>query len=78
MALNLVIAAVTCWNTLYMDKAASHPQRQGLLPNPNLLRHVSPLSWLHINLTGDCDCDTGAAVRTNSRPLNLTAMRMAA
>jgi hypothetical protein len=24
MALNLVIAAITFWNTIYMDKAANH------------------------------------------------------
>ena len=29
MALNLVIAAITFWNTLYMEKAADHLRRQG-------------------------------------------------
>ena len=43
MALNLVIAAVVYWNTLYMDKATEHLRRQGRLPEPSLLRHVSPL-----------------------------------
>ncbi len=78
MALNLVIAAITYWNTLYMDKAAGHLQRGGLLPDPELLRHLAPLGWLHINLTGDYDWDAGAAMRTDSRPLNLTPMRMSA
>ena len=79
MALNLVIAAINCWNTLYMDKAASHLKRQGLLPEPELLRHLAPLGWLHINLTGDYNCDGGdAAMRTEFRPLNLAPMRMSA
>ncbi len=78
MALNLVIAAITYWNTLYMDKAAGHLQRGGLLPDPELLRHLAPLGWLHINLTGDYDWDAGAAMRPDSRPLNLTPMRMSA
>ena len=41
------------------------------LPEPSLLRHVSPLGWDHIVLTGDYDWNSGAAERTNVRPLNL-------
>ncbi|MYK30500.1 MAG: Tn3 family transposase [Boseongicola sp. SB0670_bin_30] len=79
MALNLVIAAITYWNTLYMDKAASHLKRHGLLPEPELLRHLAPLGWLHINLTGDYNWDAAADVmRTEFRPLNLAPMRMSA
>ena len=79
MALNLVIAAINCWNTLCMDKAASHLKRQGLLPEPELLRHLAPLGWLHINLTGDYNRDGGDdAMRTEFRPLNLAPMRMSA
>ncbi len=78
MALELVIAANTCRNTLYMDKAADHLKRQGLLPDPELRKHVSPPGWVHMILTGDYDRDTGAAERTNLRPLNLTPVRMAA
>ena len=71
MALNLVIAAIVYWNTTYLDKATDHLRRQGRLPDPSLLRHVSPLGWEHIVLTGDYDWDSGAAERTNVRPLNL-------
>ena len=78
MALNLVIAAIAYWNTLYIDKAASHLQLQGVLPDPELHKHVFPLGWVHINLTGDYNWDTGVAVRTNFRPLNLTPMKVAA
>ena len=45
MALDLVIAAIVYWNTWYLDKAATHLRRQGRLPDPILLRHVSPLGW---------------------------------
>ena len=48
------------------------------LPAPNLLRHVSPLGWEHIVLTGDYDWNSGAAVRTNARPLNLYPARIRA
>ena len=43
MALNLVIAAIVYWNTSYIEKAANHLRREQRLPDPNLLRHVSPL-----------------------------------
>ena len=54
-ALNLVIAAIVYWNASYMDKATDHLRRQGRLPEPSLLRHISPLGWDHIVLTGDYD-----------------------
>ena len=40
------------------------------MPDPTLLRHVSPLGWKHIVLTGDYDWNSGAAERANARPLN--------
>ena len=78
MVLNLVIAAIVYWNTSYIEKAANHLRRERRLPNPNLLRHVSPLGWEHIVLTGDYDWNSGAAERTNARPLNLYPTRIRA
>ena len=75
MALNLVIPAIVYWNTSYIDKAVNHLRRERRLANPNLLRHVSPLGWEHIVLTGDYDWNSGAAERTNARPLNLHSAR---
>ena len=78
MALNLVIAAIVYWNTWYLDKAADHLRRQGRLTDLSLLRHVSPLGWEHITLTGDYDWHSGAAQRANARPLNLYPARLRA
>ena len=78
MALNLVIAAIVYWNTAYIEKAATHLRRERRLPDPTLLRHVSPLGWEHIVLTGDYDWNSGAAERTNARPLNLYPARIRA
>ena len=75
MALNLVIAAIVYWNTMYMDKAAQHLLKAGQLVDPSLLRHVSPLGWMHINLTGDFVWNSGAAERMNARPLHLSTTR---
>lgn len=46
MALNMVIAAIMFWNTLYMDKSAVHLARQDQIPDTKLLSHTSPLGWL--------------------------------
>lgn len=75
MALNLVIAAITFWNTLYMEKATDHLRRQGQIPDPSLLKHASPQGWEHIILTGDYDWHSGAAERTNARPLHISSPR---
>ncbi|WP_275888344.1 Tn3 family transposase [Pseudosulfitobacter pseudonitzschiae] len=75
MALNLVIAAVIYWNTVYIDKAADLLRRTGQLADPGLLKHVSPLGWAHISLTGDYVRVSGAAERSIARPLNLGSVR---
>jgi hypothetical protein len=49
--LNLV-AAITLWNTVYLERAITSLRKQQLL-DAALLPHVSPLGWEHINLTGD-------------------------
>ena len=78
MALNFVIAAIVYWNTWYLDRAAEHLRRRGQLADPGLLRHVSPLGWEHIALTGEFDWNSGAHQRTNARPLNLYRARIRA
>ena len=75
MALNLVIAAIVYWNTCYMDKAVHYLRRQGRLPDPGLLRYVSPLGWDHIGLTGDYNWHSAAGERMNARPLNLQSSK---
>jgi hypothetical protein len=50
--LNLVIAAITLWNTVYSERAAV-AQREHGSADESLLRHVAPLSWNHIRVTGD-------------------------
>ncbi len=45
MALNLVIAAIIFWNTLYMDKATDYLGKTGQMPDPGLLPFTSPLGW---------------------------------
>ena len=75
MALNLVIAAITFWNTLYMDKAAAHLAKTRPFYDTKLLPFTSPLGWEHVILSGDFDWHSGAAERKISRPLHLKPVR---
>jgi Tn3 transposase DDE domain len=50
--LNLLVAAITLWNTRYLNRAIA-PMRETEDVPDHLLGHLSPLGWEHINLTGD-------------------------
>jgi hypothetical protein len=50
--LNLVIAAIVLWNTVYQGRAATAPRAVQPVDG-DLLRHVAPLGWNHIAITGD-------------------------
>lgn len=51
--LTLLTAAITLWNTVYIENAINLLKKKGLHINEQLLSHLSPLGWEHINLTGD-------------------------
>lgn len=51
--LTLLTAAITLWNTVYIENAINLLKKKGLHINDQLLSHLSPLGWEHINLTGD-------------------------
>jgi TnpA family transposase len=51
--LNLVIAAIVLWNTVYLEKAVDYLKQEGMDIPEEYLQHLSPLGWEHINLTGD-------------------------
>ncbi len=51
--LTLVTGAIVLWNTVYLERAIKAIKEQGHSVDENLLQHLSPLGWEHINLTGD-------------------------
>ena len=51
--LNLVVAAITFWNTVHLQKAVQRLQNQNAPIPPDCLPHLSPLIWDHILLTGE-------------------------
>jgi TnpA family transposase len=51
--LNLLVASIILWNTRYLDLAYAELARRGMAVPSNLMKHVAPLGWEHISLTGD-------------------------
>lgn len=51
--LNLVVGAIILWNTVYIQKAVDYLRKTDKSFNEDLIKHLSPLGWEHINLTGD-------------------------
>ena len=70
--LNLVVSAIVHWNTVYLSRATEHLRQSGRNVPDNLLKHVSPLSWEHINLTGIYSWDAAPDLAEGFRPLRLT------
>ncbi|STS37287.1 transposase [Klebsiella pneumoniae] len=51
--LTLLTAAISLWNTVYIERAIDSLRRKGIPLNEQLIAHLSPLGWEHINLSGD-------------------------
>lgn len=54
-SLNLVVSAIILWNTVYLSRVVDHLCSDGHDLPTELLRHVSPQIWEHINLIGIYD-----------------------
>lgn len=50
---NLLVAAIILWNTRYLELAYDELTQRGMTVTPELMKHVAPLGWEHISLTGD-------------------------
>src|SRR4051794_24189604 len=50
--LNLLVTAIILWNTRYLERAVAALRQAEDVPD-QLLTHLSPLGWEHVNLTGD-------------------------
>ena len=72
--LNLIVAAIILWNTVYLWRAVDHLRKQGNAPALSDLAHLSPLGWEHINLTGDYHWEAEQSFGLNQfRPLRISA-----
>lgn len=77
--LNLVVSAIVHWNTVYIERAVTHLRKMRREIPDHLLKHISPLSWEHINLTGIYTWDSEQHLPEGFRSLRLpVALRRAA
>ena len=68
--LNLVVASVVLWNTVYLERAVTALRQRDQTIGDDLLAHLSPLAWEHVNLTGDYARRGDAGIRGGRvRPL---------
>jgi len=71
--LNLLVAAIILWNTVYLQRAVDYLGKQGHRAEPTDLTHLSPLGWEHVNLTGDYIW--GATQNGSENPVGLRPLR---
>jgi hypothetical protein len=55
------------WNTVYLERAVKVLRERGEVIPDDLVAHLSPLGWEHINPTGDDVWNPGTGTRR--RPL---------
>jgi TnpA family transposase len=68
--LTLATAAIALWNTVYLERATNALHEDGHAFDPALRKHLSPLGWEHINLTGDYQWrNTAKLGKSKFRPL---------
>jgi len=70
-ALNIIINAISVWNTAYLQKAIEHIKDSSNI-DESLLEHIAPLGWEHINFLGEYKFELRDVHETDDlRPLNL-------
>jgi TnpA family transposase len=68
--LNLIVAAIILWNTVYLERAVAALRGHGVVIEDEALAHLSPIGWEHINLTGDYTWQAAGRLRKGRfRPL---------
>jgi hypothetical protein len=67
-ALNILINAISVWNTVYLTQATEFRKSNKQL-NEELLKHISPLGWEHINFLGEYKFDVKQIASLKGLPL---------
>jgi TnpA family transposase len=68
--LNLIVAAIILWNTVYLERAIAALKGHGIAIDDEALAHLSPIGWEHVNLTGDYTWQATGRLRKGAfRPL---------
>lgn len=71
-SIRVIINAISFWNILHLTKAIEYQKWTGSF-NEELLHHMPPLGWEHINLLGEHHFNSEKIVPLDSlRPLKLS------
>ncbi|MCT4573037.1 transposase, partial [Bacillus thuringiensis] len=71
-ALNFLINAISVWNTVYLSEAINVLKKKEKF-DEELLKHISPLGWEHINFLGEYRFSKKEIAPLDSlRPLQIT------
>ena len=76
--LNLAISAIVLWNTVYLSRAVESLRAEGHNLPDDVIRHISPQIWEHINLTGIYDWMREPPPEGIFRPLRIAKFMAAA
>jgi hypothetical protein len=71
--LNLAVAMIVLWNTVYLARAVEYWRGEGENLPDELLAHISPMGWGHIGLSGDYVW-TAPRAEGGFRPLRMPKM----
>ena len=50
---NFLVAAIILWNTKYLEASIDDLRKNGAAIAEEIIKHIAPLGWAHIGLTGD-------------------------
>jgi hypothetical protein len=64
-----VVSAIVLWNTAYLSRFVESLRAEGHELPDDLIRHISPQIWEHINLTGIYDWRREPQPNGTFRPL---------
>jgi len=68
--LNLIVAAIILWNTIYLERAIAALRGHGVAIDEEALAHLSPIGWEYVNLAGNYTWQTSGRLRKDAfRPL---------
>ena len=66
---DVLCAAIALWNTVCVERAVEEPRNRGIKTTDEHLKHLSPLGWEHMALTGPYRWDLQGASVDALRPL---------
>jgi hypothetical protein len=65
-----MVATLSTWNTVYLDRVVASQKKAGNMIPDELLAHVSPIGWQHVNLLGRYEVNLNRAFPLEAlRPL---------